>query len=619
MGSDTVPRQTNTPIERAGNSAARARTSSVRRVLLGSVALALLAMTIAPTSAATTYTTSLGAHGGARWIPGQSVYVNLKALTPGVWKQQLWSGTCALPKIRLAVLAGLVVPGTGALARTTRFQASLPTAAGVVLRLLFGSTVVCGAFVRPSTTASGTVVVVVNGAQQRQVFEGFGATLTIFEEEGVYQRHDPSQPASVTATRTQREAIASMLYGGIGNSRLRVFLKDFEPANDNSDPSTLNPAGFEWTRSTVDAQLDFVALALAQGLRTVFWEVALDTPGHAQAWLRKQGSDCALNPSLIDEDVEWLLAAALHVRDRGLPIEYLGVNNEPDLCPPGYKIEIADFVTIVKRLGARLRAAGLATRIVVSDGWVPANSLLYMRAVLTDPVARQYVGALAFHAYDAYGNAGSILRTSGAGQPPHGAVESRQQIRDLAATYGLPVWMTEVCYCAPQPQPQFEYLRARLNHLHDELTIADVNAFDVMNSFFIERPGVGDELVHIYFRPNGALDRSEIAPYGLLIGQYAAAAPPGSVRIVATSSDPLVRMLAFQRPDAQPALIVLNNAQEARTLRVTLSGLPTTPSSLVALVSRAGSYAQAIPNIPVVGSVAAITVPPLSVTTFRGR
>ncbi len=61
-------------------------------------ALSLLAVpAITPALAATSHTTSFGAHGASRWTVGQSVYVNLKTMVPGTWKQQLWSGTCASP------------------------------------------------------------------------------------------------------------------------------------------------------------------------------------------------------------------------------------------------------------------------------------------------------------------------------------------------------------------------------------------------------------------------------------------------------------------------------------------------------------------------------------------
>jgi hypothetical protein len=96
----------------------------VRLAALGATAFLLLCSTgiltaVTPAAAAASYRASLGAHGTATWTVGQSVSVNLKAMTPGTWKQQLWSGTCAAPEARLAVLPSLAVPATGRLQKTT--------------------------------------------------------------------------------------------------------------------------------------------------------------------------------------------------------------------------------------------------------------------------------------------------------------------------------------------------------------------------------------------------------------------------------------------------------------------------------------------------------------------
>ena len=133
-------------------------TSLIRRSLLGLATLALLATGVSSAAATTSYTASLGTHGAARWTPGTSVYVNLKAMTPGTWKQQLWSGTCAAPKVRTAVLPSLVVPSSRVLAKTTSTSVAPRTADGVVLRLLLGSTVICGAFTKPITVTPGSAL-----------------------------------------------------------------------------------------------------------------------------------------------------------------------------------------------------------------------------------------------------------------------------------------------------------------------------------------------------------------------------------------------------------------------------------------------------------------------------
>lgn len=90
--------------------------SPLGRIVLLMAFLAGAGGLVTTASANATYTASLGAHGGTRWTPRQSVYVNLKAMTPGVWKEELWAGTCAAPAARIAVLPGLVVLSTRMLA-----------------------------------------------------------------------------------------------------------------------------------------------------------------------------------------------------------------------------------------------------------------------------------------------------------------------------------------------------------------------------------------------------------------------------------------------------------------------------------------------------------------------
>ncbi|MBI3764317.1 MAG: hypothetical protein HY260_20950 [Chloroflexi bacterium] len=462
-------------------------------------------------------------------------------------------------------------------------------------------------------TPSATVSIQVDGATRYQTISGFGASFRPFN--GPLSKLDtPNGPDFTTATDEQRRAIAQILFSQLGLTRARVFPNGFEPVNDNADPFTFNPAAYDW--SEVNQITDFIALAKPDGLQTPWASFSMDV-GHTQAWLRKPGSDCALNPALIDEEVEWLLAAAIRFRDAGEELQFMAVNNEPDLCPPGFKIEIDDMVTIVKRLGARLRAEGLSTKIVVTDGWIPQNVLRYAQAVLADPDARQYVGALAYHAYaDGYDDPAAVLNNSAQGNPPHAAVEVRRQIRDLAAQYNLPVWMTEICYCVPRSGfSEFELLRARLNHLHDEMTLANVAAFDAINLYNIRRPGVFDELVEVYYRPDGTMERYELSTYGQLLGHYSRFVAPGSVRLKADSGDPRVRVLAYQRPDGKLVIVALNNNTFAVQANIGFANV-SQPAALSVLTSREDAIWQ---DGPEVSAGAMGVLPPLSVTTFVGK
>ncbi|MBI4675457.1 MAG: hypothetical protein HY741_27750 [Chloroflexi bacterium] len=468
-------------------------------------------------------------------------------------------------------------------------------------------------------TPTANVSLRVDGATRYQTFSGFGATFAPFNRPG-NKLDDPNAPAFVSVTDAQRDALIQIWFRELGLTRTRLFPDSYEPVNDNADPFDMNPAGYDW--SMVNQVTDFARLARSAGLQTYWASFSMDL-GDKQAWLRLPDS-CSLDPQKLDEDVEWVLAAALRFREQGVELPYLTVNNEPDLpeCKNRVKIELADYLTLVKRLGARMRDAGLQTKLVISDGWLPENVVRYAQAVLADPDARQYVGALAYHAYaDGYDDPGRILENSAASKPPHTALQPRAQIRELAARYNLPIWMTEICYCAPRSHEfsEFELLRARLNHLHDELTIGNVAAFDAINLYNIRRPGVYDELIEVFYRPDGTIERYPVSTYGALLGQYARAILPGAVRVQAESSDPRVRIVAFQRPDGKPVVVVLNNNSFAVQATLNFANVNPLPRVLVGVTSREGAIGESLGEIALDGANAAVILPPRSVTTLVGE
>ncbi len=106
--------------------------------------------------------------------------------------------------------------------------------------------------------------ITVNGAIRYQVFEGFGGTLTSIAEEGVYNRHDPSQPVKTTATQEQLRGIAELLYGQLGLTRTRLFMINHEPVNDDQNPFNFNAQAFDW--SIVDELINYVGIARPNGL-----------------------------------------------------------------------------------------------------------------------------------------------------------------------------------------------------------------------------------------------------------------------------------------------------------------------------------------------------------------
>lgn len=139
----------------------------MRRTLILSLTVgAILAAILAPSADALTVkltrTIKVGT-GAARMTTftnsTASLYVNLKNLAPGTWGEHLWSGTCAALGTRVAVLPGLVVGASRAVARTNALTVS--QARGRTLRLVRGTSVVCATFGTTPPVTPTTLVVTV--------------------------------------------------------------------------------------------------------------------------------------------------------------------------------------------------------------------------------------------------------------------------------------------------------------------------------------------------------------------------------------------------------------------------------------------------------------------------
>ena len=116
---------------------------------------------------------------------------------------------------------------------------------------------------------------------------------------------------------------------------------------------------------------------------------------------------------------------------------------------------------VVVQLGERLRAAGFKTKLVIPDDENPTDAYRRAVAVLQDPSARQYVGALAYHIYR--WDKGDMVR-----------------MRALATQYRLPVWMTEYNSELQGLGGAFDWAE----RMHILLTDGGVNAIDYMWGYF---------------------------------------------------------------------------------------------------------------------------------------
>ena len=453
------------------------------------------------------------------------------------------------PLIALALATSLLAGGTviGGCATAPDLQEAAPTAARATLPT-------------PIAVLGRAVSVRINAAMAHQVIEGFGAATT--EHFDLVTRED--------LMGALRPRVIEAVYGQIGITMGHLDVGPYEnfdaarytTANDDSDPATFNWPAFNFVRS--DGQKSgIVDLARPYGFDnfTIHTGTNVRWSDPWMADLRKTNYRLYL-----DEMAENVVAPLIYWRDKfGIVTRWHHLFNEPttgnvELAGGG----VQEVVDIVKAVGARFRREGFGDlRLVVASEETEEASLASARAILADPEARRFVGAISYHTYpygSVYSDVNRILATSGQGKPDTGRIKVRNEIRDLAKQYGLQVWMTEVSNGRAGP---LDSLRGRAIHIHDEMRYANASSYWAMFQAwdtFTQR-GKCDEDCLVYF--NRVRGTVSISGTGYAIGHYARWIKRGSVRIESETDDPLVLASAFRDDSKKKIIAVLvNNHRE---------------------------------------------------------
>jgi O-glycosyl hydrolase len=235
--------------------------------------------------------------------------------------------------------------------------------------------------------AQQILVLTVDPAQRFQTIEGWGISMRLFADPHIIglPQNDPNNALKIPPS-AQSEILDS-LYRGIGLTRVRVGNEPagIEATNDNSDPFTTDLSKFDFSGRNSDDFLPVVA--------------DLRTRGMTHWWMSPIEIESFMNESNPDEYVEWAMAINRHWRAAGLELSYFSLANEPTLR--GLPLRSGAYLlSLVKKLGQKLRAEGFATKIVIPDDVHPSTSASYAQTILADADARQYVGAIAYHLYD---------------------------------------------------------------------------------------------------------------------------------------------------------------------------------------------------------------------------
>lgn len=444
----------------------------------------------------------------------------------------------------------------------------------------------------PAATVQAPALVAavrIDEAEAHQVIEGFGATTT--------EWFDPATGEDQMGALRPR--VIEAVYGQIGITMGHLDVSPFEnfnpvtraTANDDEDPYTFNWAAFNFVRS--DGQkTGIVDLARPYGFDN-FTIHGGTNARWADPWL------ATLRRSnyrrYLEEMAENVVAPLVYWRDKfAIVTRWHHLFNEP-ITGNGELggATLQELVDLVKMVGARFRREGFGDlRLVVASEESEETSLTAARAILADPDARRYVGAISYHTYpygSVYSDVNRILATSGQGQPDAGRIKIRNDIRDLARQYGLQVWMTEVSNGRAGP---LDTMRGRAIHIHDEMLYADASSywgmFEAWDTF-AERGLSCDEDCLVYF--NRVRGTVSIGGIGRAIGHYARWIKRGAVRVGSASDDPLVLVSAF-REDARKRIVAvaINNHRDAVSLTLRTAGKVVLDGDLKGEQSSADGY-----------------------------
>jgi glucuronoarabinoxylan endo-1,4-beta-xylanase len=425
----------------------------------------------------------------------------------------------------------------------------------------------------PTDAAS---VVTLDAAQRFQTMQGFGTTERLFDDPHVTNTFDAAtNRGAAVIPAAEQSKILDALYTDLGLTRMRIHPSDgglIEPVNDNGDPNVADLTKFNFAWKNSDGYITLVKSAAARGLTTFY-----GSPLGFEKWMTES------NPA---EYAEWAFVLLRYWRDRGVEMPYYSLKNEPGYNPSGGVWSGAYLRDVTKILGARIKADGMKTKIVIPDDLNANEAYPRLQTILGDADARQYVGAISYHMYGAGGE---------------------DRIAQLGAQYNLPIWMSEYS----TPDSWFDWAKLMQQLIADD----GVSAVDYMWGYF------GDwdrsQLVRILVK-NSAYAGIDFTRQYYVTGQYSKYVRPGAVRIASSSADPDVKVAAFL-DGAKVIVVATNVGSRDHLMRVELGSSAPCARKVDAVRTSETESWLALPQASLEAPRFSANLPHGSVTTFVGH
>lgn len=440
---------------------------------------------------------------------------------------------------------------------------ALGSSAGIQTSTLTAWTQVLGAFNGGSYAGSGWPqcppgtpqrIVAIDANARFQTMDGFGTTERTFVDPHLINPAGGPAADTLRIPRAAQDSILDYLYKGLELTRVRTSIQNPAKIDD--------PFRSDWLYS--DAHIELLGRMRARGL-TTWWH----SPNNG------------LFPGTTPQQyVDFAMPMMRYWKAQGMEFKYWAVANEPSYINPMTGERIRD---IIKLLGPAMRAEGISTMIVLGDDLNPQSAVNTSTPALLDPVSRQYVVAIGTHLY---------------GWSESGMAE----LRDLARTYGIPLWMTEY---STGPALEWALLTHKL------VTQYNVAAMDYMLGFFGQWAGDA-HLVNILNSGTTYLGFNFKFQY-YVMGQFSKFVRPGAVRVSATDTgDPAVS--AYTK-DGRLTIVAINNTSTPLVTRFDLAGVGNSSSFRIFHTSTVDRLRQAT-NVSIYNNSVTVTLPANGMTTL---
>lgn len=407
------------------------------------------------------------------------------------------------------------------------------------------------------------IVLTVQTSQQFQTFEAWRATAF-----GPYFLKSGGGSGLLPDALLNQILDDLVLDLGLNGLRIEVHqAQHVEVINDNNDPFVINPAGFDFAspfqigpnEPLIDPVAEIQRVILPMKMRVE----SRGEPFFTYVSLIYDGYNTFPNHWHNAEEYAEV-AEAYHIWAKNtfnFTPTYWVIVNEPDSAFFGSGHELENDIVAT---GARLRAAGFATKIQTIETARPNSSDL--QTVLSNSSARQYVGLLAYHAYDY--SVGNV--------PSFGV---RNAIRNLGQQYDIPTAMTEISGTGLE-NGSYAHALGWARDIYWNLTEGNVSVWEPLSMAFTCSssgcPTGGGSPIMI--DPDFSRTFKFASYYGLR--QFSHFIRPGYRRVgvtcsACTSSATVgqnLKPVAFQGPSGQMVVVVMND--QTTPQEIALSGLP---------------------------------------------